>query len=273
MNKNKQILLINDLAGYGKVALSAMMPIFSNMGFEIFTLPTALVSNTLDYGKFEILDTKDYILNTVNVWVQLGFTFESIALGFIASDEEAGILADFCAKQKEKGSFIFVDPIMGDDGSLYNGISKDAIESRRKLLKFADLIKPNYTEACLLTEMEYKDRGISNEEEEQLLRKLSGENNASVIITSVPFNDKKCCVGFDSKNGTSFRIEYDEIDVRFPGTGDIFSAILVGDILNGKSLPDATSHSMEVVKKMIELNIDKADKYRGIPVEQYLELI
>ena len=99
------------------------------------------------------------------------------------------------------------------------------------------------------------------------------ENNASVIITSVPFNDKKCCVGFDSKKGESFRIEYDEIDVRFPGTGDIFSAILVGDILNGKSLPDATSHSMEVVKKMIELNIDKADKYRGIPVEQYLELI
>lgn len=161
MNKNKQILLINDLAGYGKVALSAMMPIFSNMGFEIFTLPTALVSNTLDYGKFEILDTKDYILNTVNVWEQLGFTFESIALGFIASDEEAGILADFCAKQKEKGSFIFVDPIMGDDGSLYNGISKDAIESRRRLLEFADLIKPNYTEACLLTEMEYKDRGIT----------------------------------------------------------------------------------------------------------------
>ncbi len=187
MNENKQILLINDLAGYGKVALSAMMPIFSNMGFEIFTLPTALVSNTLDYGKFEILDTKDYILNTVNVWEQLGFTFESIALGFIASDEEASILADFCAKQKEKGSFIFVDPIMGDDGSLYNGISKDAIESRRRLLEFAD--------------------------------------------------------------------------------------ILVGDILNGKSLSDATSHSMEVVKKMIELNIDKADKYRGIPVEQYLELI
>ena len=201
MNKNKQILLINDLAGYGKVALSAMMPIFSNMGFEIFTLPTALVSNTLDYGKFEILDTKDYILNTVNVWEQLGFTFESIALGFIASDEEAGILADFCAKQKEKGSFIFVDPIMGDDGSLYNGISKDAIESRRRLLEFADLIKPNYTEACLLTEMEYKDGGITNDDEEYLLRKLSGENNASVIITSVPFDDKKCCIGFDSKKG------------------------------------------------------------------------
>ena len=112
MNENKQILLINDLAGYGKVALSAMMPIFSNMGFEIFTLPTALVSNTLDYGKFEILDTKDYILNTVNVWEQLGFTFESIALGFIASDEEASILADICAKKKEKVTFILVDPIM-----------------------------------------------------------------------------------------------------------------------------------------------------------------
>ena len=80
MNGNKQILLVNDLAGYGKVALSAMMPIMSHMGFEIFTLPTALVSNTLDYGKFEILDTKDYIEKTVNVWNELDFSFESIAI-------------------------------------------------------------------------------------------------------------------------------------------------------------------------------------------------
>ena len=84
MSGNKQILLVNDLAGYGKVALSAMMPIMSHMGFEIFTLPTALVSNTLDYGKFEILDTKDYIEKTVNVWNELDFSFEPKAIGFLS---------------------------------------------------------------------------------------------------------------------------------------------------------------------------------------------
>ena len=51
------ILLINDMAGYGKVALSAMIPIMSNMKFQVYNLPTALVSNTLDYGKFDILET------------------------------------------------------------------------------------------------------------------------------------------------------------------------------------------------------------------------
>ena len=41
------ILLINDMAGYGKVALSAMIPIMSNMKFQVYNLPTALVSNRL----------------------------------------------------------------------------------------------------------------------------------------------------------------------------------------------------------------------------------
>lgn len=48
--KQTQILLINDMAGYGKVALSVMIPVLSHLKFETFNLPTALVSNTLDYG-------------------------------------------------------------------------------------------------------------------------------------------------------------------------------------------------------------------------------
>ena len=46
----KQILLINDIAGYGKVGMAAMLPILSYMGLPAFNLPTMLVSNTLNYG-------------------------------------------------------------------------------------------------------------------------------------------------------------------------------------------------------------------------------
>ena len=56
MENSKNILIINDMPGYGKVALAAMLPILSNMGHSVYDLPTALVSNTLDYGKFTILD-------------------------------------------------------------------------------------------------------------------------------------------------------------------------------------------------------------------------
>ena len=104
-DRNK-ILLVNDLASYGKVALSAMLPILSHMGFELFTLPTALVSNTLDYGKFEILDTKDYIRETLRIWQELGFSFDAVATGFLASDEEAELLAVFCAEERKKGTLI-----------------------------------------------------------------------------------------------------------------------------------------------------------------------
>ena len=48
MTSSKQILLINDICGYGKVALSAMIPVLTNMGYHIYNLPTALVSNTLE---------------------------------------------------------------------------------------------------------------------------------------------------------------------------------------------------------------------------------
>ena len=67
----KQILLINDMAVYGKVATAAMLPILSYMGHPTYNLPTALVSNTLDYGKFNILDTTDYITGVFPVWREL----------------------------------------------------------------------------------------------------------------------------------------------------------------------------------------------------------
>ena len=176
-DRNK-ILLVNDLASYGKVALSAMLPILSHMGFELFTLPTALVSNTLDYGKFEILDTKDYIRETLRIWQELGFSFDAVATGFLASDEEAELLAVFCAAERKKGTLIFVDPVLGDDGSLYHGIGEAAVENRKKLLSVADIVKPNYTEACLLTGSAYDESGISRADGETLLRKLCGRRTA-----------------------------------------------------------------------------------------------
>ena len=85
MEQNKNILIINDLPGYGKVALAAMLPILSNFGHSVYNLPTALVSNTLDYGKFTILDTTEYMKKSIAVWKELGFSFDCITTGFLAA--------------------------------------------------------------------------------------------------------------------------------------------------------------------------------------------
>lgn len=65
-NMDRQILLINDMAGY---------------------------------GKFDILETADYMRNTVRVWKELGFSFDAVSTGFIVSNVQAEMIADFCSSR------------------------------------------------------------------------------------------------------------------------------------------------------------------------------
>ena len=148
---NEKILLINDIPGYGKVALAAMMPILAHMKYDVYNLPTAVVSNTLDYGKFDILETTEYMKKTLKVWDELGFSFDAITTGFIVSQEQADIVTRFCREQASRGVRIFVDPIMGDEGHLYNGVGEETVERMRDLCRIADYIMPNYTEAAVWT--------------------------------------------------------------------------------------------------------------------------
>lgn len=269
-----QVLLINDMAGYGKVALSAMIPILSQMGVNIYNLPTALVSNTLDYGKFDILDTTDYMKNTLSVWKELGFSFDAVSTGFIVNETQADLVTKYCQEQSEKGVLIFCDPIMGDDGVLYNGMTQKTVENMRKLVSCADYVMPNYTEAVYLAGAEYKENP-SPEEIRRLTDCLREMGAKSVIITSVCINGAYRVSCYDAAHGTYFDLPYENIPVRFPGTGDIFSAVFLGSMLNtvNADMKAGVEKAMRVVKRMIELNLHNQDKFKGIPVESCLEVI
>ena len=271
----KKVLLINDLAGYGKVALSAMLPVLSYLKYETYNLPTAIVSNTLDYGKFDILDTTQYMKNTLEVWKELDFRFDAISTGFIVSREQTQMVTEFCRENAAKGVTVFTDPIMGDDGKLYNGMSEETVELLRELVSVADYIVPNYTEACYLTGTPYKAEGVSEEDYHKIIDALRSLGAKSVVITSaiVKDSDKKAVVGYDHKAGDYFRLDFEEIPVRFPGTGDIFSAIFMAKILAGESLQQATQKAMDAVRTMIAQNAENVDKFKGIPLETCLEVL
>lgn len=272
---SKKVLLINDMAGYGKVALSAMIPVLSHMKYEVFNLPTALVSNTLDYGKFDILETTDYMRNSIRVWDELGFSFDAVSTGFIVSEEQVELVVEFCKKKTAEGVLIFSDPIMGDDGRLYNGITENTVSLMRQLISAADYIVPNYTEAAYLAKMPYKETGASIEEFRFMIDRLREFGAKSVVITSAIKENggAKMVVGYDHITQEYFHIDFEEIPVRFPGTGDIFSAVFMGRILDGASLSVAAGDAMDIVKAMIVRNMDNADKYKGIPLETCLEVL
>lgn len=273
----KNVLLINDLPGYGKVALAAMIPILSHMGCNVYNLPTALVSNTLDYGKFEILETTDYMRSTMDVWEQLNFSFECIATGFIVSEEQIQLITDYIRRQRkrEKELYVVVDPIMGDNGALYNGIDGKVVAYMRNLIGKADVIVPNFTEAAFLSEAYIGHETLNKSEMRLLLEELRKRTKGSVVITSVVESEtgQHLVCGCDKKTGECFEIPYQHIPVRVPGTGDIFSAILTGNLLSGLPLMKAVKIAMDSVETLIKANMDQKDKYKGISVEQYLSLL
>lgn len=261
------------MCGYGKVASAAMLPILSYMGHITYSLPTALVSNNLEYGKFNLLDTTDYITGVFPVWKELGFRFDAIATGFISSERQARIISAYCQEQEKLGTPIFVDPIMGDEGKLYNGVTPSTIQSMEEMIACADLIYPNYTEACYLTGTQYDPEGVDWETAFQLLDNLHAHGAKSVLITSITVDGQHSVAGFNHMTGEHFLLGYTEIPVRFPGTGDIFSAVLIGHLLDGMELKPSVRKAMDAVYTLIDRNKDNKDKYAGIPVESYLYIL
>lgn len=280
----KQILLVNDVVGYSHVGMVAMLPILTYMGHRIYNLPTALVSNTLDYGQFAKQDTTEYMRQTIPVWRRLGFRFDAVCTGLMFSDEQAHLVSAYCSQLRSEGTLVFVDPIMGDGGRLYNGVGNSQVELMREMVAVADLTIPNYTEACYLTGTPWKADGISWNEAVAMLDRLVATGARAALVTSARVDGKTCVIGRRSgervegmrqrqSEGPYFRIDYDELPRAFHGTGDIFSAVLIGHIMRGEPLRESTRTAMDVVSRLIERNIDQEDLCLGIPIERSLDLL
>lgn len=274
-NNSKNILIINDMPGYSKVAMAAMLPILSHMGHSVYNLPTALVSNTLDYGKFTILDTTDYMEKTIDVWHQLGFQFDCITTGFLASARQVDIIRRFIESQKKDGLLVMTDPIMGDDGSLYNGVGEDTVENMRRLIGVADVIVPNQTEAQFLTGLYRAQDALTATQARQVVDALRAYGPRTVIVTSGVDSDsgENVVWGYDHQTGEYFTIPYRLIRVHFPGTGDMFSAVLVGELLRGTPLQAAVKRAMDVLEKLVFLEKDELEKNKGIRIEKFLDVL
>ena len=316
-SQNNKILLVYDLAGYGKVALSVMIPILSHLKFETFNLPTALVSNTFDYGKFDILDTTAYMRNTIGIWDQLGFSFDAICTGFIASKEQSQLVTDYCRRHKERnGAKIFVDPVMADNGFLYNGVTFETVLYLRELCSTADVVLPNITEACFLTGVKVNGEervligasaasttsassaasttsatpatsaatttsatltrhklSFSADEMDSIVAGLKDLGAKNVVITSANLEGRSCTIiGKEGQKGW-IPFYYKEIPAQFAGTGDTFTSLVASSVMRGNPLEEAVPKAMKVMEYLISTNFQNEDKYKGIPIEQYLDFI
>ncbi|MCR4586827.1 MAG: pyridoxamine kinase [Lachnospiraceae bacterium] len=235
----KRILTIQDISCLGKCSITIALPLLSSMGVETVILPTAVLSTHTMFRNFTVKDLTDQLLPITDHWKSEGVTFDAIYTGYLGSAEEIEITKKIFREFKTKDTLIFIDPVMADNGKLYPAFDESYAALNAGLCAEADIIVPNLTEACFMTGTSYKEN-FTEAEYKELLQKLGALGAEKVVLTGAVLSEGMTGVyGLDTTTGEYFRYQNRKIDASYHGTGDVFSSVSVGGILNGLSLMDS----------------------------------
>ncbi len=272
----KRIAVINDISGFGRCSLTAAIPVISAMGIECCPLPTAVLSNQTAYDSYYSADCTEHLLPIIKEWRKLGARFDAVLTGFIACEKQADIISDFFDSFKDSGTLLAVDPIMADDGALYDSYSLALCEKVKSLAKKACLITPNLSELCLLCNTDYnaefsKEPGEESlKKAEKLARSLLSDTLKTVIVTGV--RSGGFIHNLAVEKGFTHISKSRIFGATYSGTGDIFTSIVCGEMVKGKSVEYAVSFAAAFLEKAIEdtyLN-ETGDPNDGINFQKYL---
>lgn len=272
----KKVAAIHDLSGFGRVSLTVVIPILSTMGHQVCPMPTALLStHTGGFTDYSFVDLTESMYSFADHWKSLGLEFDSIYSGFLGSPEQIDIITKFIDDMKKDYTLTVVDPVMGDNGKLYATMGPEMVLKMKELVRKADVITPNFTEACLLLDEEY-DLDISEEKVKDWVKRLSDMGPEIAIITSVPQKDDNMTnvIAYNRGDGRFWKVSCVYIPAHFPGTGDMFASVIVGSMLNGDSLPLALDRGVQFITAAIRASYGFAYPQReGVLLEKVLDYL
>ena len=250
----KKVAAVHDLSCIGRCSLTVILPILSSMGVQVCPLPTAVLStHPGGFTGVSFCDFTRHIPDFSTHWHRERIEFDCIYSGFLASAEQIEIVSQFIDDFAANRPLVLVDPVMGDDGKLYS-ICTDIMKDRIKaLVQKADVITPNYTEACFLLNEPWQPFVTQVSPMNSWLVRLAEMGPPQVVITGVPLSgDKIANLGYDLYTNQFWQFTSDRIPARYPGTGDIFASVLLGKLLGGSVLPDAITRASEFISAAIQ---------------------
>lgn len=277
----KKVAAIHDLSGYGRASLTTIIPILSNMKVQVCPVPTAILStHTGGFEGYSFVDLTDSMQEYIDHWKKLNLEFDCIYSGFLGSPKQISIVSDFIDFFGKKAEFIVVDPVMGDNGKLYSTMGEEMVNGMRKLIKKADIITPNFTEVMYLLGKSYEEN-ITEEKIKDYLRELAQMGPRIVIATSVPdtekdekINKKTSVVAYDKENDLFWRVSCKYIPASYPGTGDAYTSVVIGSLLQGDSLPIAIERGVQFITQCIMASYGfKYPNKEGVLLERTLDIL
>lgn len=265
----QKILTIQDISCVGQCSLTVALPILSACGMETCILPSAVLStHTAGFSGFTVRDLTDDIHGIRAHWEKEGIRFNAIYTGYLGSTKQIDDVQEiFDTMLTENGAKI-VDPAMADNGKLYPAFDMDYVEAMKGLCFGADILLPNITEACFLTDMPYQetyDRAYI----EDLLAKMTAAGAKTVVLTGVSYEEGKTGVVV-YENGSYSYYEHRKIAKGCHGTGDVYASAFVGAYLNGKTAYEAARIAADYTVKCIENTQDDPAHWYGVKFETAL---
>ena len=270
MDRPLRVAAIHDLSGVGRCSLTVILPVLSAMGVQVCPVPTAMLSCHFGFGDVVFRVLTDYIPRALENYQELGIDFECIYSGFLGSEEQVDHCLEFFRSYPK--ALIVVDPVMGDHGKPYKTYTKELQTRMGELVSVADLITPNYTEACILLGEEYSHEPVTRAKAKSMLVRLSELGPKNVVITGLSLATGEIAnVGYDRDQNAFWRVTCDYVPVSYPGTGDLYASALIGSLLTGDSLPI----SMDRATRFAEISIKTTFSYgtetrQGVMLERSL---
>ena len=246
-NAPKTVFAIHDLPGFGRAALSVIVPVLSTLGVQTVALPTAVLStHTGGLGTPARLDGCAYGEAALEHYHALGLDFDCIYTGYLGGEAQVALAEKAFALWPSAHKV--VDPVMGDNGKAYATVTPELISRIRQLCRSANLILPNYTEAQLLLQRTPVDDPLDDAAAQALADELTALA-PSAVVTGLPLGKYIGCAGSGSDR---FVVKKLHIDRSFPGTGDLYGAVLIGSLIQGNALSAAADNAAEFVSLAIQ---------------------
>lgn len=261
----KKVLCIHDLSGVGRCSLSVILPVLTAMGLQPVALPTVVLStHTGGLGTPARLDGCAYGEAALEHYRALGLSFDCIYSGYLGGEAQVALVERAFALWPQARKI--VDPVMGDNGRAYSSVTPALIGRIRALCRQADLILPNCTEAHLLLERDCPAGSIDAAAAQELADALA-LLAPSAVVTGLPMDKYIGCAGGGRDR---FVLKKLHIDRSFPGTGDLYGAIVTGSLMRGNALSAAADAAAEFVALAIQQTPRTADTRLGVWFEPLL---
>ena len=276
----KKVALINDLSGLGRCSLTAAIPVISAMGIQACPLPTAILTAQTGFEDYYCDDYTDRMDQFTEKWALTGERFDGIYSGYLASHKQMEKVKAFLEKFHRPGCLYLADPVLGDNGEKIKIFTDELLDCMRSLVHSADVVTPNLTELCLLTEKDYSDlvsHSGDPDYEERILdlgRELASraERDQMVVITGIQQGETIGNMAVWGGGEIFLKSPYN--GKSYSGTGDLFASVLCGCLLRQIPVREAVYKAMVFLQAAIEdAPAENEDPIYGIPFEDHLHLL